>query len=228
MIHRATVLDDWGMRAKLRPGCRALFYGPPGTGKTLTASLLGQRLGSEVFRVDLSMIVSKYIGETEKNLAGLFDRAEHKNWILFFDEADALFGKRSQVRDARDRYANQEVSFLLQRIEVFSGLAILASNLTNNVDMAFSRRFESMIHFPMPRSGERLLLFRKALPDGVALEGGLDLGGIAARYEISGGTIINVVRHVCLVAAARGEKVLRRADFEEGIRREYAKENRLQ
>jgi SpoVK/Ycf46/Vps4 family AAA+-type ATPase len=174
------------------------------------------------------MIVSKYIGETEKNLAGLFDRAEHKNWILFFDEADALFGKRSQVRDARDRYANQEVSFLLQRIEVFGGLAILASNLTNNVDSAFSRRFESMIHFPMPKSGERLSLLRKALPDGAALEGGLDLSGIASRYEMSGGTIINVVRHVCMAALARGERVLRRADFEEGIRREYAKENRLQ
>jgi SpoVK/Ycf46/Vps4 family AAA+-type ATPase len=106
-----TLMNQWNMRHKLRPGCRALFFGPPGTGKTLTATVLGKVTGRQVYKVDLSMVVSKYIGETEKNLAGLFDRAEHKDWILFFDEADALFGKRTQVRDAHDRYANQEVSF---------------------------------------------------------------------------------------------------------------------
>ena len=160
MRHKDRLLDGWDMRKKLRPGCRALFFGPPGTGKTFTATLLGQLAGKQVYRVDLSMVVSKYIGETEKNLAALFDKAEHKDWILFFDEADSLFGKRSQVRDARDRYANQEISFLLQRIEVFDGLAILASNLTNNVDAAFSRRFEHMVHFPMPKPNERLALWK--------------------------------------------------------------------
>ncbi len=228
MRHKDTLLDGWGMRKKLRPGCRALFFGPPGTGKTLTATLLGQITSKQVYRVDLSMVVSKYIGETEKNLAALFDKAENKDWILFFDEADSLFGKRSQVRDSRDRYANQEISFLLQRIEVFDGLAILASNLSNNVDSAFSRRFEHMVHFPMPKPNERLALWKKSLPEDVKLEPGLDLVDIATRYELSGGTIMNIVRHCCLQAISRGSSLLRQADFEEGVRREYAKENRLQ
>ena len=144
-------MNDWGMAPKLRPGYRSLFYGPPGTGKTMTACLLGKSTGRDVYKVDLSLVVSKYIGETEKNLARVFDQAQHKGWILFFDEADALFGKRSETRDAHDRYANQEVSFLLQRIETFDGIAILASNQRENLDDAFTRRFESIIYFPMPR-----------------------------------------------------------------------------
>ena len=226
--HQHILMDRWGMRKKLRPGCRALFYGPPGTGKTLTATLLGKATGREVYKVDLSMVVSKYIGETEKNLAALFDKAEHKEWILFFDEADSLFGKRTQVRDAHDRYANQEVSFLLQRVETFDGLVILASNLAGNVDEAFSRRFEQMIHFPMPRQGERRLLWQKGLPAAASLEPAVDLTQLAARYEMSGGMIMNVIRFACLQAIARGEEVLRQADFAEGVRREYAKENRLE
>lgn len=226
--HEATLMQQWGMRNKLRPGYRALFYGPPGTGKTLTATLLGKVTGHEVYKVDLSMIVSKYIGETEKNLATLFDKAEHKNWILFFDEADALFGKRTQVRDAHDRYANQEVSFLLQRVETYDGLVILASNLAGNVDEAFARRFEQLIHFPMPRQAERRQIWQKGLPTNVTLEAGIDLKQLAARHELSGGTIMNVIRHSCLQAIARGESVLRQQDINEGIRREYAKENRLE
>jgi SpoVK/Ycf46/Vps4 family AAA+-type ATPase len=138
-----------------------------------------------------------------------------------------LFGKRTQVRDAHDRYANQEVSFLLQRIERFDGLVILASNLATNVDDAFARRFEHMITFPMPGRGERLLLWQKALPQLATLESGIDLNALAARYELSGGMIMNVVRYVCLQAIARGERVLRKEDFAEGVRREYAKEHRL-
>ncbi len=227
-IRYATVLmDDWGMRKKLRPGLRSLFYGPPGTGKTLTATLVGKITSHEVYKVDLSMVVSKYIGETEKNLATLFDKAEHKNWILFFDEADSLFGKRTQVRDAHDRYANQEVSFLLQRIETFDGLIILASNLANNVDEAFSRRFEQIIHFPMPRKAERLLLWQKSLPSNVRLDTDVNLAELANRYEISGGVIMNIIRHVCMQAISRQQDTLLLADFNEGIRRELAKENRL-
>lgn len=222
------LLDEWQMRRKLRPGCRALFHGPPGTGKTVTASLLGKSTGREVYRVDLSMVVSKYIGETEKNLAALFDKAEHKNWILFFDEADALFGKRTQVRDAHDRYANQEVSFLLQRIETFGGLIILASNLAGNVDEAFARRFEHLIHFPMPRPSERLLIWKKGLPPTATLESGVDLAQIANRYEMSGGVIMNVIRYVSLQAISRDERVLRAQDFLDGIRRENTKENKLE
>ena len=226
--HGDVLLNEWNMRHKLRPGCRALFFGPPGTGKTATATVLGKVTGREVYKVDLSMVVSKFIGETEKNLAGLFDKAEHKDWILFFDEADALFGKRTQVRDAHDRYANQEVSYLLQRIESYNGLVILASNLAGNVDEAFARRFEHLIHFPMPRQNERLLIWKKGLPGPAVLEPGVDLTQIAARYELSGGMIMNVVRHASLKAIARGESMLRQQDLLDGVRREFAKENRLE
>ena len=226
--HGDVLMHQWGMRHKLRPGCRALFFGPPGTGKTLTATVLGKATGRQVYKVDLSMVVSKYIGETEKNLAGLFDRAEHKDWILFFDEADALFGKRTQVRDAHDRYANQEVSFLLQRIETCHGLVILASNLASHVDEAFARRFEHLVHFPMPRQSERLMIWKKGLPASASLEPAIDLAQIAGRYELSGGTIMNVIRYASLQAISRGETVLLQHDLLDGIRREYAKENRLE
>ncbi len=145
----------------LMPGYRVLFYGPPGTGKTLTASLLGKHTGRDVYRIDLSMVVSRFIGETEKNLAILFDKAENKDWILFFDEADALFGKRTSVRDAHDKYANQEVAYLLQKIENFEGLVILASNLKSNIDDAFIRRIQSRIYFPVSKYDERLKLRKK-------------------------------------------------------------------
>lgn len=222
------LMNQWNMRHKLRPGCRALFFGPPGTGKTLTATVLGKVTERQVFKVDLSCVVSKYIGETEKNLAGLFDRAEHKEWILFFDEADALFGKRTQVRDAHDRYANQEVSFLLQRIETYNGLVILASNLANHVDEAFARRFEHLVYFPMPRPSERLLIWKKGLPASASLEPAIDLAQIAGSYEMSGGMIMNVIRYASLQAISRGETVLRQHDLVDGIRREFAKENRLE
>jgi hypothetical protein len=126
-----TLMNEWGMKKHVKRGYRSLFYGPPGTGKTLTATLLGKSTGKDVYRVDLSQTVSKYIGETEKNLSKLFDKAENKNWILFFDEADALFGKRTDIRDAHDKYANQEIAYLLQRIESYNGLVILASNPTH-------------------------------------------------------------------------------------------------
>ena len=147
--HRTRVLDEWGMSRVFRPSYTCLFFGPPGGGKTMTASLFG-KLGYPVYRIDLAMVVSKFIGETEKNLERVFRRAERKNWILFFDEAESLFAKRTGVRDAHDKYANQEVAYLLQRIEQFSGsgLVILASNLKGNIDAAFLRRFQSVIYFP--------------------------------------------------------------------------------
>lgn len=128
---------------------KILFIGEPGTGKKTLASLISRQTGKELYRIDLSMIVSKYIGETEKNLKQVFDAAEHKSWILFFDEADALFGKRTNVRDAHDKYANQEVAYLLQRIEDYNGLVILATNMRNNIDEAFIRRFQIIISFPL-------------------------------------------------------------------------------
>src|SRR4030095_7939978 len=143
---------------------RILFIGAPGTGKKIAASLIGQQLSKEVYKIDLSMVVSKYIGETEKNLELLFARAEDKGWILFFDEADALFGKRTNVRDAHDKYANQEVSYLLQRIEDYNGLIILATNMKNNIDDAFMRRFNSILKFPFPDANERYLIWKKSFP----------------------------------------------------------------
>ena len=156
-----TILTEWELGKRLSPGYKILFYGPPGTGKTMTAALLGKESGSDVYRIDLSMVVSKYIGETEKNLSRIFDEADQKDWILFFDEADALFGKRTEMKDAHDRYANQEVAFLLQKIEDHNGVVILSSNMKNNIDEAFTRRFQGIVYFPLPTSTERLEIWEK-------------------------------------------------------------------
>ena len=219
------LLRDWGMARKLKPGFRALFHGPPGTGKTFTATLLGKSSGRDVYRIDLSMVVSKYIGETEKNLSKVFDQAEQKNWILFFDEADALFGKRTQTSSANDRYANQEVSYLLQRMEDFPGVVILATNLRANLDEAFSRRFQSMVYFPVPSSEQRLL-WRQSFPEKISLETGSDLPSLAERYELTGGAIMNVSRYVSLLAIKRGTTVITQKDILGGIRREFTKEGK--
>ncbi|SDI24608.1 ATPase family associated with various cellular activities (AAA) [Chryseobacterium taeanense] len=223
-----TLMEDWGMKKKLKPGFRVLFYGDPGTGKTLAASLLGKYTKRPVFRVDVSMLVSKYIGETEKQLAKLFDKAENKNWILFFDEADAIFGKRTNVRDAHDKYANQEVSYLLQRIETFSGLIILASNFKNNMDKAFTRRFHSCIKFNNPKHEERLRIWQQNLPEQLHLDG-IDLEQIAKRYELTGSNIMNVIQDVSLKTIA-----LKDPDYKvspdmllESIRKEYVKEDKI-
>ena len=145
------VKADPSGKKKIKPGYRCLFAGPAGTG-IIAAAWIGKEIKQPVYRVDLSMVISKYIGETEKNLKKIFDEAEKKEWILFFDEADALFGKRTEVKDAHDRYANQEISYLLQRLEVYPGLAILSANLKSNIDDAFMRRFQSIIHFSSPKN----------------------------------------------------------------------------
>ena len=222
--HRPTLLAAWGMAKRLRPGYRALFHGPPGTGKTLTAALLGARLGLEVRRVDLSQAVSKYIGETEKNLAAVLDRAEQRQWLLLFDEADALFGKRSETRDAHDRYANQEIAYLLQRLETFQGMVILATNLPANLDGAFLRRFESVVYFPLPGPEQRLRLWREAFSPLAQLE--VDLEALAVRHELSGGLILNVVRRVSLQAIAAGGRSIGEADLLRAIRQELEKEGK--
>ncbi|MCK6693858.1 MAG: ATP-binding protein [Thermoanaerobaculia bacterium] len=222
-----TLMNDWGMRRKVKPGYRSLFYGPPGTGKTLTATLLGKYTGRDVFRIDLSRVISKYIGETEKNLAKLFDKAESKDWILFFDEADALFGKRTGIRDAHDKYANQEVAYLLQRVETYDGLVILASNQRVNIDEAFTRRFQSVIHFPMPRPEERLELWRKAFPPQIAVAEDVDWKQIATQYELSGASIINITQFCALEALADQTNRLDRRRLEAGILREFVKEGKV-
>ncbi len=226
LAYHKTLMQDWEMEKKLKPGYKTLFYGPPGTGKTLTASLLGKKMGVDVYRIDLSRLVSKYIGETEKNLAKVFDRAENKEWILFFDEADALFGKRTAVSDAHDRYANQEVSYLLQRIEDYNGLVILASNLKNNLDDAFMRRFQTTIHFPIPKADDRLKLWENGFPTKARLEDRINLNDIARQFELAGGSIINVVQHSSLMALKRGDGTIHLEDIMEGIRREYHKVGR--
>ena len=221
------LLNDWGMRKRIKPGYRALFYGPPGTGKTLTASLLGKEFNKDVYRIDLSQVVSKYIGETEKNLEKIFQKAESKDWILFFDEADALFGKRSNVQSAHDKYANQEVSYLLQRVEDFPGLIILASNYKTNIDSAFVRRFNAIIHFPMPGHQERFELWNSSKPVQASFENEAELWNIAVKYELSGSAILSVIQYASLQALNKSTTVLSKEALMEGIKREYEKEERV-
>jgi hypothetical protein len=223
--HHRLALDE-NLGRKVKPGYRVLFYGPPGTGKTLTAALLGKQFCKDVYRVDLSQIVSKYIGETEKNLEGVFKRAESKDWILFFDEADALFGKRTNVQSAHDKYANQEVSYLLQRVEDYAGLLILASNFKNNLDEAFVRRFHSVVHFPLPNVGERLQLWRKAMPANLAYDSSINLDELARKYEMTGAAILNAVQFSTLLVYARNDNTITQRDLIEGIRKEYMKEEK--
>ncbi len=227
MTHEKKIQEDWGLKRILKPGYRALFHGSPGTGKTLTAGLLGSALSKDVYRIDLSMVVSKFIGETEKNLAGVFDQAENENWVLFFDEADALFGKRTQTQSSNDRFANQEVSYLLQRVEDFPGLVILASNFKGNMDPAFMRRFQSMIQFQMPKARQRLKLWKRAFGDKLSLSPEIDLAEIAERYEIAGGEIVNVVRTVAIAVAARYESVVQPRDLDVAIRKEFQKDGKV-
>ena len=221
--HQHAIMEEWGLKRILKPGYRALFYGPPGTGKTLAATLLGKKNNMDVYRVDLSMIVSKYIGETEKNLAKVFDMAENRNWILFFDEADALFGKRTSTNTSNDRHANQEVAYLLQRIEDFPGTVILATNLKSNIDEAFSRRFQSVIYFPMPDEELRADLWRSMLPKEWLGDDAEELVALAAETELSGGSITNVVRRCALYLVAGGKRRLDRQTLEEALRKEEMK-----
>lgn len=225
--HGHTLLDDWGMEDRIKPGYRVLFYGPPGTGKTLAATLLGKYTGKDVYKIDLSMVISKFIGETEKNLANLFAKAENRDWILFFDEADALFGKRTNVRDAHDKYANQEVSYLLQRVEMYNGLVILASNFRENIDEAFIRRFQSIIYFPKPKKEERFKIWKSAFPSQIEFDDSLNMDKIADQYELTGANIVNVVQQVCLQALASENKILTTEALIKGIRRELAKEGKM-
>lgn len=222
-----TLRDEWGMGKRVKPGYRALFHGPPGTGKTLTATLLGKYTDRPVFRIDLSRVVSKYIGETEKNLSRLFDKAEHKDWILFFDEADALFGKRTEIRDAHDKYANQEVAYLLQRIEGHAGLVILATNQRGNIDDAFLRRFQAAVHFPVPGPEHRRSLWERTFPDRITLADDVDWRDIAARFELTGAGIVNVAHFCALEALADGTGVVDRCLVESAILRELVKEGKI-
>jgi hypothetical protein len=226
LIHGKRIKSDFKFGRRIKPGFRALFTGPPGTGKTLTATLLGRACRMEVYRIDLSMVVSKYIGETEKNLSKVFDLAENKNWILFFDEADALFGKRSQTSDSHDRYANQEVSYLLQRIEDFDGLVILCSNYKNNIDEAFFRRFQLVVDFDLPDYYQRLKIWESALLGEFEYDENVDLALLAEKHELTAAAIINILHFCVLKTLERGDIKIYLSDIQQAIRQERVKEGK--
>jgi hypothetical protein len=225
---RPQVLDDWGLGRKLTSsrGITALFSGPPGTGKTMAAQIIAGALGLDLYRIDLSTVVSKYIGETEKNIERIFREAEASNAILFFDEADALFGKRSEVRDSHDRYANIEVSYLLQRMEAYDGVTILATNLRGNLDEAFTRRLQFAVAFPFPEAEERLRIWETLFPAEVPTTSDVDLPLLAERYRLAGGSIRNILVSAAYLAAADGG-TLTQAHLLHSTRRELQKMGRL-
>lgn len=203
--HRRTVHEEWGLSLYPSPGVVALFSGPSGTGKTTTAEVIAHELGIDLFRVDLSALVSKYIGETEKNLEEIFAAAHAGDYLLLFDEADSLFGTRSKVSDARDRYANMEVSYLLQRLETYDGFVILTSNFQGNIDTAFLRRIHVTVHFPVPGAEDRRRIWARCLAQ--APQDDLDLDFVADKFDLTGGSIRNAALSAAFLAAAGGSKV---------------------
>ena len=207
--HRQTVMADWGFANKLSlgRGLNALFAGPSGTGKTMAAEVIANALGLDLYKIDLSAVVSKYIGETEKNLNRVFTEAEHSNAILFFDEADALFGKRSEVRDSHDRYANLEIAYLLQKMEEYEGITILATNLRQNIDEAFIRRLRFIIEFPFPNEEYRRRIWQGIWPATTPLASELDLDFIARQFKLTGGNIRNIALAAAFLAAEDGQRV---------------------
>jgi len=214
------VLEIWRWSRFVGRGVSALFHGPPGTGKTLAAGVLARVAGRPLLRVDLSQIVSKSIGEIERNLARSFERAEGEGAILLFDEADALFGKRSDVRDAHDRYANLEAGSLLQRIEAHRGLVILTTNHASHIEAAFLRRLDSIIEFPRPTEDERRRLFEQRVPAEIRPADDFDFGALARSCALTGAAIDRVMRTALLATASRGDGRLAAADLRAAIQRE--------
>lgn len=207
--YRHLVMNEWGFAGKLSlgKGINALFAGQSGTGKTMAAEVIANELGLDLYKIDLSAVVSKYIGETEKNLNRIFNEAEHSNAILFFDEADALLGKRSEVKDAHDRYANIEIAYLLQKMEEYEGITILASNLRKNIDEAFTRRIRFIIEFPLPEEEYRRRIWKGIWPREIRLEPGVDLNFMARQFELAGGNIRNIALAAAFFAADNGQAV---------------------
>lgn len=226
MRYAHIVNESWGYSVRSDTGISALFAGESGTGKTLAAEVIAREMGLPLYKIDLSAVVSKYVGETEKNLSAIFDEAQAGSAILFFDEADALFGKRSEVKDAQDRYANIEVAYLLQRIESYDGIAILASNFRHNLDDAFTRRLDFIVDFPAPDAAYRRRIFEVHFPPNAPLASDVDLGEIAAKYRLSGGNIRNVALAAAYLAAADG-RVITAAHIRDAVRRENQKMGRL-
>ncbi len=225
--HRDLVHEEWQMGGgKGSHGVTALFVGESGTGKTMGAEVLAHELGLDLYAIDLATVVDKYIGETEKNLDRVFEAAGHVNCVLFFDEADALFGKRSDVKDAHDRYANVETAYLLQRMETFEGIAVLATNLRANIDDAFARRLDALVEFPVPEEEHRRELWERCLGPHAPRAEDLDLDFLARSFELTGGNIRNVTLAAAFLAAAEGRPISM-ADLIRGTGREYRKLGRL-
>ncbi|HET6393377.1 MAG TPA: AAA family ATPase [Blastococcus sp.] len=226
--HHHRVYEDWGFGQRLRHGrgLSVLFSGPPGTGKTLAAQVMAADVGLDLYRVDLSGVVSKYIGETEKNLSRIFAEAEHSNAILFFDEADALFGKRSEVTDAHDRYANIETSYLLQRMEDYSGVVVLATNLQQNLDRAFARRIRFLVDFPFPDETQRRRIWETHFPPLAPVGSDVDCAFLAREFPVAGGNIKNIVLNAAFLAAADGGTITSR-HLLDGTRREFDKAGKV-
>lgn len=226
--NRPTVLDDWGLGQKLvsSSGVPILFTGSPGTGKTMAAEILSSELNLDLYKIDLSGVISKYIGETEKNLERIFDEAENSSAILFFDEADAIFGKRSEVKDAHDRYANIEISYLLQRMERYDGVTILATNLRSNLDEAFTRRLQFIVDFPFPEEEDRLRIWQTLFPSSLPHHQNLDFNLLAQRFKLAGGNIRNIIVNAAYLAASNSG-VVTMNHLLHGARREMQKMGRL-
>jgi SpoVK/Ycf46/Vps4 family AAA+-type ATPase len=220
---RACVYDDWGYRAAMNRGLgiSALFAGDSGTGKTMAAEVIANALALDLYRIDLSAVVSKYIGETEKNLRQVFDAAEAGGAILFFDEADSLFGKRGEVKDSHDRYANIEINYLLQRMEAFGGLAILATNRKSDLDNAFVRRLRFIVDFPYPAAAERRRIWERAFAPGVPLRG-VDFDHLAS-FDLSGGNIHSIALNAAFLGALAQPREVTMPLLLEAVRMEFRK-----
>ncbi|MEW6519562.1 MAG: ATP-binding protein [Thermodesulfobacteriota bacterium] len=226
--HQYRVFGEWGFAGKVAygRGLSVLFSGPPGTGKTMAAQVMAAELQLDLFRIDLSGVVSKYIGETEKNLSRIFTEAARSNAILFFDEADALFGKRTEVKDAHDRYANIETSYLLQKMEEYEGMVILATNLRANLDEAFTRRIRFIVEFPFPDAALRARIWQSHFPQEAPVREGIDYDFLARRFQVSGGSIRNIVLNTAFLAAESNEEISMEHILH-GVRREFEKIGKL-
>src|SRR5262249_11311076 len=222
--HQYTVFGRWGFDKKVTHGrgLSAMFAGPSGTGKTMAAEVLARELGLDLYKVDLSGVVSKYIGYTENNLSRIFTEAESSNAILFFDEADALFGKRTEVSDSHDRYANIETSYLLQKMEQYEGVVILATNLRENMDEAFTRRIRFIVEFPFPDEANRLRIWRTHFPADAPISQDIDYGYLARELQVQGGSIKNIVLSAAF-SAARDDTTIAMKHIMHGAQREFEK-----
>ena len=226
--YRHIVFADWNFDRKLSlgRGLNVLFAGPSGTGKTMAAEIIAKEIGLDVYKIDLSTVISKYIGETEKNLDRIFTEAQNSNSILFFDEADAVFGKRSEIRDSHDRYANIEVAYLLQKMEEYDGIVILATNLRKNLDEAFARRMHFSVEFPLPEEPDRLRIWQNVFPSEAPVSKDLDLQFMAHRFKVTGGNIKNIALGAAFLAAEDGNTIESKHVIR-ATKREYQKIGRL-